>query len=122
MDTTFLCYHTTAPPSQPERPCIHYNGTHIVLCAELPSSHLPITALTIQVMTACDITFQHLMMTTDLCRPIPISDIINMTILPPDCQPANVSVTAYSDAGTSQPSPPVTVNCKCECRLDVKCS
>ena len=103
---SFICTTTAAPPSQPQRPCLYYNGTHFVLCIELPFSHLAITALTIQVTTTCNRTYHHRVMTTDLCQAIPVS---NMTVLPSDCQLANFSITAHSDAGVSQPSPPVTV-------------
>lgn len=46
-------------------------------------------------------------MTTDLCKPIPIGNILNMTH---DCQPANVSIVANSVAGESQPSPSAAVD------------
>lgn len=46
-------------------------------------------------------------MTTDLCEPIPVSNIVNMT---QDCQPTNFSIIANSDAGASQPSPSATVD------------
>ena len=49
-------------------------------------------------------------MTTDLCQAIPVSDIMNMTELPSDCQVANFSITAHSDAGVSQPSLPVAID------------
>ena len=46
-------------------------------------------------------------MATDLCKPIPITNIVNMTN---DCQPTNFSVIAQSDAGASQPSPSAAVD------------
>ena len=78
-----------------------------MLCVELPFSRLAITALTIHMTTTCDEMYQYHTMTTELCEPVPISAILNMTVLPPDCQPANFSITAHSDARESQPSPPV---------------
>ena len=104
-----ICSTTAAPPSQPERPCLYYNGTHIVLCAELPFSHLLITVFNISLTTTCDEMYHDSIVATDLCEPIPVSDIVKMT---DDCQLANVTITAQSDAGESQPSPPATVNSK----------
>ena len=97
-----------APPSQPARPCIYYNnGTYVVLCAELPFSQLEITGLAIQAATTCGRMYQYSIMTTDLCKPIPISNTDNMTH---DCQPTNFSIIAHSDAGASQPSPSAIVD------------
>ena len=98
---------TAAEPSQPERPCLYYNETHIVLCSVLPFSHLPITALTIQMSTTCRRRFDYRIGSTDLCKPILVSDIMNMTH---DCQPANFSIIAHSEAGESQPSPPAAAS------------
>lgn len=46
-------------------------------------------------------------MTTDLCKPIPVSNIATMT---QDCQPTNFSIIAHSDAGASRPSPSAAVD------------
>lgn len=101
---------TAVEPSQPERPCLYYNGTHIVLCSILPFSHLAITALTIQMSTTCGRRFDYPIANTNFCKPILVNDIMNMTLQPHDCQPANFSITAHSDAGESQPSPPAAVS------------
>ena len=68
-----------------------------------------ITALNITVTTTCDQVYQLSIMTRDLCKPVAQSE---MMMLPDDCQPANFSITAQSDAGISQPSSPVTVSGK----------
>ena len=51
-------------------------------------------------------------MTTDLCEPMLVGNIVNTTMLPPDCPLADFSITARSEAGESQPSLPATVNSK----------
>ena len=103
--------HTAAPPSQPQKPGLHYNGTHIILCFELPFSHLAITAFNISMATTCGITYENHIVTTDLLGPIAVSDIDTTLV----CQPANFSITAQSDAGISQPSPPTTFDGKPIC-------
>ena len=90
----------TAPPLQPGKPCLYLNQTHAIVCLLFPFSHLEITHFIVEINCgACNCSYNHTILINpmDLCKPFELQQNCSCTTI-------EFTITAYSDAGASEPS------------------